>query len=163
MCILPLPRWKQGNYLVIHIYGVDVVRAGLINMSEQEENVGADCLAHMFWGVLDDSCRHFRNPLSPEAARSRYTNPESVYLPGTRLVHMAENWHVMIHWWMCHYQCSGLDEERQQKWVISQWEISENSKVDVNHLQDILHMCPTSNLSTVITCLSCQIMRYMAE
>ena len=52
--------------------GVNAVRAGLLNMSKQEENDGADCLAHIFWGVLDDSCRH---PISPEAARSRYMDP----------------------------------------------------------------------------------------
>ena len=50
----------------------------------------ADCLAHVFWGVLDDSCRHFSNPLSPEAARERYMDLKSVRLPGTRLGHMAE-------------------------------------------------------------------------
>ena len=59
--------------------------------------MGADCLAHVFWGVLDDICRYFRNPLSPGAERARYMDPESVLLPGTRLVHMAENWHVTRH------------------------------------------------------------------
>ena len=73
-----------------HKQGLDAVKSGLLNMSEQEENVGADCLAHIFWGVLDDSCRYFRNPLSPEAARARYIYPESVQLPGTRLGHMDE-------------------------------------------------------------------------
>ena len=24
--------------------------------------MGADCLAHVFWGVLDDICSYFRNP-----------------------------------------------------------------------------------------------------
>ena len=52
--------------------------------------MGADFLAHVFWGVLDDSCRHFINPLSPEASRARYMNPKSVRILGTRLVHMAE-------------------------------------------------------------------------
>ena len=42
---------------------VDAVQTGLLNMIMQEENVGADCLAHMFWGVLDDGFRHFSNPL----------------------------------------------------------------------------------------------------
>ena len=70
--------------------GVDVVRAGLLNMSEQEENVGADCLAHVFWGVLDDCCRHFSNIFSPEASQARHMDTKSVQLPGTRLVHMAE-------------------------------------------------------------------------
>ena len=74
--------------------GVDAVQSGLLNMSEQEENVGADFLVHVFWGVLDDSCRHFRNPLTPEAAQARYMDPKSVRILGTRLVHMAENWHV---------------------------------------------------------------------
>ena len=41
-----------------HKLGVDTVQGGLLNMSEQEENVGADCLAHVFWKVLDNSCRH---------------------------------------------------------------------------------------------------------
>ena len=48
-----------------HKWGVDAVRAGLLKMSEQEKNVGDNCLAHVFWVVLDDSCRHFSNPLSP--------------------------------------------------------------------------------------------------
>ena len=73
-----------------HKRSVDAVRAGLLNMSEQEEKVGADCLAHMFWGVLDDSFRHFSNPLSPEAAQARYMDHKSVQLPGTRLSHMAD-------------------------------------------------------------------------
>ena len=73
-----------------HKRGVDGVRSGLLNMSNQEENVGADCLAHVFWGVLDDSCRHFSNPLSPEAAQARYMDPKSVQIPGTRLGHMDE-------------------------------------------------------------------------
>ena len=60
-------------------------------MSKQEENVGVDCLEHVFRVVLDDMCIRFRNPLSPEAARVRYMDPESVRLPGTRLVHMDEN------------------------------------------------------------------------
>ena len=73
-----------------HKQGVDTVQAGLLNMSKQEENVRADCLAHMFWVVLDNSCRHFRDLLSPEEAQERYMDPESVRLPGTRLGHMAE-------------------------------------------------------------------------
>ena len=52
--------------------------------------MGADCLAHVFWGVLDDSCRHFSNPLSPESERARYMDPKIVRLTGTRLGHMAE-------------------------------------------------------------------------
>ena len=71
-------------------WDVDAVQAGLLSTSDQEENVGADCLAHVFWGLLDNKCRHFRNPLSPEAAKARYMDPESVQLPGTRLVHMDE-------------------------------------------------------------------------
>ena len=51
---------------------------------------GADCLAHVFWGLIYDSCRHFSNQLSPEVARARYMDLESVRLPGTRLSHMAE-------------------------------------------------------------------------
>ena len=47
-------------------------------------------MVHVFWGVLDDSCRQFRNPLSPEASQARYMDPKSVWLPGTRLGHMAD-------------------------------------------------------------------------
>ena len=70
--------------------GVEAVQSGLLNMSEKEENVGADFLEHVFRGVLENSCRHFRNPLSPESAQARSMDPNSVRLPGTRLVHMAE-------------------------------------------------------------------------
>ena len=77
--------------------GMNALQPGLLNMSEQGGNVGADCLAHVFWGLLDDSCRHFINPLSPESARARYMNPKSVWLPRTRLGHMAEKWHVTSH------------------------------------------------------------------
>ena len=73
-----------------HKQGVDAVQAGLLNMSEQEKNVEADFLAHVFWGVLDDICRHFSNPLSPEAAQARYMDTKSVWLHGTRLGHMAD-------------------------------------------------------------------------
>ena len=52
--------------------------------------MGVDCLLHVFCGVLDDNCRKFSNPLSPEAAQSRQMNPESVRLPDTILCHMAE-------------------------------------------------------------------------
>ena len=52
--------------------------------------MGVDCLAQVFWVVLDDSCRHFSNPISPEVAQARYMDPESVQLLGTRLGHMAE-------------------------------------------------------------------------
>ena len=52
--------------------------------------MGADCLAHMFWGVMEDSGRHFRNPLSPEASQERYMDPEIVWLPGTILGHMDD-------------------------------------------------------------------------
>ena len=69
---------------------MDMVRAGLLNMSEKEENLGADFLAHVLWLVIDDSCRYFINPLSPESAQARYMDPKSVLLPGTRLVHMAD-------------------------------------------------------------------------
>ena len=58
-----------------HKRGVDTVKYDFLNMSEQEEILGSDFLAHVFWGVLDNSCRHFRNPLSPEAARVRYMDP----------------------------------------------------------------------------------------
>ena len=73
-----------------HKRGVDAVLAGLINMSDQEENVRVDCLEHVFWGVLDDSYRHLSNPISPEAAQTRYMDPKIVPLPGTRLGHMAD-------------------------------------------------------------------------
>ena len=49
-----------------------------------------DCLAHVFWRVLEDSYRHFSNPLSSEAAQARYLDPKSVRLPGTRLGNMDE-------------------------------------------------------------------------
>ena len=62
---------------------------------------------------------------------------------------------------MCQFQYSGLKEERQQQRVISQWYLSENTKVYDNHLRDIFHMCPKINLSTVITWFSCRIIRYM--
>ena len=77
-----------------HKWGVDAVRDGLLNMSEQEKTVGEDYLAHVFWGLLDDRFRHFSNPVSPEAVQARYMDLESVWLPGTRLCQMAENWHV---------------------------------------------------------------------
>ena len=80
-----------------HKLVVDSVRAGLLNMSEKEENVGAGYLVHMFWGVLDDLCRHFRNLFSPEAAQARYMKPEGFRLPGTRLGHISENWYVTSH------------------------------------------------------------------
>ena len=54
---------------------MDAVRAGLLNMSEQEENVWADYMAHVFWGVLSYSFRHLRNTLSPEEAGARYMDP----------------------------------------------------------------------------------------
>ena len=73
-----------------HKRGVDAVQSGLLNMSEQEDNVGADFLARVFGGVLDDSCRHFSNPLSPESAQARYMDPKSVRIPGTRLGHIDE-------------------------------------------------------------------------
>ena len=50
----------------------------------------ADFLARAFWGVLDNSFRHFINTLSPETARARYMDPKSVRLLGTRLGRMAE-------------------------------------------------------------------------
>ena len=73
-----------------HKRGVDAVQSGLLNMSEQEGNLGSDCLAHVFWGLLEDSCRHFSNPLSPEAAQARYMDPESFWITVSILVHMAE-------------------------------------------------------------------------
>ena len=63
-----------------HKQGVDVVCDDLLNMNDQEENLEADCLAHMFWGVLDDICRHFSNMISSEAAQARYMDPESVWI-----------------------------------------------------------------------------------
>ena len=73
-----------------HKRGVDAVRYGLLNMSKNDKNVGADCLSHVFWGVLGDSCRNFINLLSPEAARERYMDPVSVWILGSGLGHMAE-------------------------------------------------------------------------
>ena len=71
-------------------WGVDAVRSGLVYMSDQEENLGADFLTHVFWGVLENRCRHFSNTLSPEAAQARNVDPKSVRLTGTRLDHMAD-------------------------------------------------------------------------
>ena len=73
-----------------HKRGMDEIRDGLLNMSEQEENVWADCLVHVFGGVLDDSCRHFRNLVSLEAVQSIYMNTKIVRLQGTILGHMDE-------------------------------------------------------------------------
>ena len=81
-----------------HKQGVNAVRSGLINMSDQEENVGGgDCMDHVFWGVLGNICRYFSNTLLPEASRKIYMDPDSVRLPGTRLGPMSENWHVTSH------------------------------------------------------------------
>ena len=49
-----------------------------------------DCLSRVLWGVIDNICRHFINPLSPETAQAIYMDPESFQLPGTRLDNMAE-------------------------------------------------------------------------
>ena len=144
---------------VPHKQGVEAVRYGLLNMSEQEETVGADFLAHVFWGVLDDSCRHFSNPLSPEAARTRYMDPESVRLPGTRLGNIAEK--------------LAFNEPLINLSVPRQWLVRgataaagyqsvgpiRKTKVDGNLLRDICRMCPKSKPSTVITRFSCQRMR----
>ena len=70
--------------------GMYAVRVGLLNMSNQEEILGADCLAHVFWGVLDNNYRHFSNKLLTEAEQARYMDPESVRLLITRIGHMAE-------------------------------------------------------------------------
>ena len=69
---------------------MDAVRDGLPKMSEKEENVWADFLEHVFLGVLDNIYRHFSSPLSPEAAQSRYMDPDSVRIMVTRLGHMDE-------------------------------------------------------------------------
>ena len=149
--------WNKGEKK----WFVDAEKSGLLKMSEKEENVGADCLAHVFWGVLDNSWSNFSNTLSTESARARYMDLESVRITGTRLGHMAENWHVNSHWWMCKSQYSGLEEEWHQKRGISQWDLSEDTKVDGNLLRYICHMCPKIKPGTVITCLSRQRMRYM--
>ena len=141
--------------------GMDAVRSGLLKMSEQEETVGADCMAHVFWGVLDDSCRKFSNPLSPEASQARYMYPKIVRLLGTRPGHMAENWHATIYWWMCQSQDSRWEEEQQQQRGISKWDLATNTKVDGNHLRDIRHMCSKIDWSKFIKWLSCKRIRYM--
>ena len=56
---------------------------------------------------------------------------------------------------MCQSQESGLEEDRKQQRGISQWDSSENTKVDGSLLQDIRRMCPKSKPNTVITRLSC--------
>ena len=81
----------------LHKQGVEAVRAGLINMSDQEENVGIDCLEHMFWGVLDYTFRNFSNLISLEESLARYMDPESLRFPGTRLGHMDKNWQITNH------------------------------------------------------------------
>ena len=73
-----------------HRKGVEKVRASLLSLSEREELVGADYLAHVYWLILDDSCRHFSQPLTPEAVRARYFNAGSVLLPGTTLNRLAD-------------------------------------------------------------------------
>ena len=54
-----------------HRKGVERVRTGLLSLRERKELLGADYLAHVFFPVLDDSCRHFSTPLTPEAVRAR--------------------------------------------------------------------------------------------
>ena len=102
--------------------------------------MGADFLAHVFWGLLYNRYRYFSNPLSPEAARARYIDTKSVRLMGTRLGHMAEklayneplmNVSVPRQW---------LERGAKAAAGISQWDLSSNTKVDGNHLQDIHHM-----------------------
>ena len=73
-----------------HLKGVERVRAGLLNLSEREELVGADYLAHVYWLILDDSCLHFSTPLTPDAVRARYFDDGSVILPGTTLNRLAD-------------------------------------------------------------------------
>ena len=77
-----------------HKRGVDAVKSGVLNMSEQEDNVGADCLTHAFWGVLYDSFRHFSNPLSPEAAQARYMDPKFSDFREPDCVTWPKNWHL---------------------------------------------------------------------
>ena len=51
--------------------GVGAIQSGLLKMSEQEENMGADCLAHVSWGILDDICRHFRKSAFTRSSTSK--------------------------------------------------------------------------------------------
>ena len=118
-------------------------------------------MAYVFWEVLDDSCRHFSNPLSPEVAQARYMDPKSVCLQGNTLCDMADKL-------ACNKPLMNVSVPRQ--WLergataaagISQWVLSVNIKVDGNHLRDIFHMSPKTKLSTLITWLSCRKMRHM--
>ena len=60
--------------------------------------MGSDCLAHVFWGVLDDSCRQFSNPLSPEVAQEKDTWIQKVFgFQEPDWVTWLTNWHVTIH------------------------------------------------------------------
>ena len=142
--------WYEGATKKWHGRG----KSGVAKHERAGWNVGADCLAQVFWGVLDDSCRHFSNTISPEAAWSRYMDPESIRLPGTRLDHMSENWYATSRWWMCQSQDSVLEEERRKQQGISHWDLLVITKVDDNLLQDICHMSPKINPRTVITCFS---------
>ena len=102
---LPPTSYDTSNWVLLNYYlflktffgmkapnkrGVDAVQSGLLNMSDQEENVWVDCLVHVFWWVLDDNCRHFSNPLSKEAAQARYMDPKSFRILGTWMGHMTE-------------------------------------------------------------------------
>ena len=76
-----------------HKQGVDTLRSGLLNMSEQEENVGEDCLAHVFGGHLAKASGTSETRFHQKKhnqAQSRYMDPKSVRLPGTRLGHMVK-------------------------------------------------------------------------
>ena len=73
-----------------HKFGLDEIRAALLNLSEMEEDVGADYLAHIFWAILDDSCQFFSSPMMPDDIRSLNINPASVRRPATMLFKVAE-------------------------------------------------------------------------
>ena len=80
-----------------HKRGVYAKTAELLIMSEQEDNLEVDFMAHLFWRVLYNSCRKFSNLISPKEAQVIYMDPESVRLLGTILGTWLKNWHVTSH------------------------------------------------------------------
>ena len=124
---------------------------------------GRICLVQVFWGVLYYRCRHFSNPLSPESARERYMDRESARLPGARLGHMAEklacNEPLMKVSFRRQWLGRGVTAAAGYQSVVP----IKITKLDGNLLRDIHHNFPKRKPITVITRLSCQKMRYMAE
>ena len=136
---------------------------GFLNMSKQEENVGADFLAHVFWEVLYDSCRHFSDPLSLEAAQARYMDPKSVRLMGTRLDHVDEKL-------LCNNPLMNVSVLKQWLGRVAAVAAGYQSLGTIRNYQGGWQppagyppYVPKIKSSTVINGFSCQIMRYMVE